>query len=787
MLPSRDTLIDVTDPSTPISRLEYVPNPGVTVEEHLNTSIDIEMRRLRFILDKALGKAILSDGMTVSYVGGNIVVSTGTMISGYYLVQNQSVQNLGAPSTGTYYVTIRITESIHDADTNPNEIVEDYGGVALSGPNRYWYSTTFQLEASIVSDVEPFPVRLTGYTPLRVIQLATVVNDGMGNVVVTQNVKQVKKLGEYVTVDLETRINTMWDYLFASTAPAILNFRVTDVDIERSELVENAHYAMLDDTGKQGNTTNRAMYSFKWNWDSITGYGGTGGQFWITNLTGISINQFIDFGILIGASDYTISSNDVYNGTTVRLIVTDSTGTNPNLSGLTNVTNAMIHSRATGYQIIATPYAISQSRQLLSTLVEDRAYDVKMEIDSYHMAARIPLEIGVTYKIQITAFRGNIKGSTTVLQSGTYYKYSGSHSYGGGSGSSAYVTAELAIIPTESAALAVATTDYGFQAEISGWSHAQQFEWVWNNFSEAGVLANFSNPKHEKRRSPTNMVNIPTTSNSVYSLAVRPLIGVYQVDTPIFGKVTSGGGGVIPLDQVIANKDVRLITYSGNIAYNGTTGAYTISVIMSPALSSNNVSSQVLPPDTLVGDIITFNSVAGYYLITDSDGWVIKLEPVGSAPAAPTTGLTTFQIGTSKLGRQIWTSGEINVDLQLKKLSFACDNIRGGTSLIPGILRVYQSNFEDLADYVLVTSKNATSEVSAVTGGDIRVDILAQQGPRVIFMDFWDPTGTPSQYWAAGSSAPNNVACIFGEAILKGVPKKVTTSTRTSGATSVNA
>jgi hypothetical protein len=204
-VPTKEAIIDPINGTTNVYRIEFLPNPAVTFEEHFNAQSEIESRRFRYIMEKLFGKAILVNGLNVFKAGSNIYVGTGALISGYYIVQNTAQRDLGVDPTtptGSTNVTMRITESIHTFEDYPDEIGETYNGLKVSGPNRYWYNVTYQMEANIPPDVYSFPLR--NGTTVTTIKLATVVNG-----TTTMVLDSIVKIGEFLTSSFQTQYNNI--------------------------------------------------------------------------------------------------------------------------------------------------------------------------------------------------------------------------------------------------------------------------------------------------------------------------------------------------------------------------------------------------------------------------------------------------------------------------------------------------------------------------------------------------------------------------------------------------
>jgi len=121
---------------------------------------------------------------------------------------------------------------------------------------------------------------------------------------------------------------------------------------------------------------------------------------------------------------------------------------------------------------------------------------------------------------------------------------------------------------SSSGTLDLTATSQGFNVTITGWDGGtneeryHEYEILWSDTVtiDAGTFDTLPLPNGvEQRFSRTGTEEIFAGSPRVFSVAVRPVQNRQGVDTPIIQQVSSGGGGIVPENQLLYEGDFNLI------------------------------------------------------------------------------------------------------------------------------------------------------------------------------------------------------------------------------------
>lgn len=128
---------------------------------------------------------------------------------------------------------------------------------------------------------------------------------------------------------------------------------------------------------------------------------------------------------------------------------------------------------------------------------------------------------------------------------------------------------KLPDLPSQDGTLNVTSTRNGFSVIVGGWTGADnqtrrhEFEVLYSSEVDltTGIFDQVPLPSTVERRiTRTGRLSVAVSQPTVYSVGVRPVQNGQGVGTPILRKITSGGGGVVPQDQIIFAGDIDVRT-----------------------------------------------------------------------------------------------------------------------------------------------------------------------------------------------------------------------------------
>lgn len=260
----------------------------------------------------------------------------------------------------------------------------------------------------------------------------------------------------------------------------------------------------------------------------------------------------------------------------------------------------------------------------------------------------------------------------------------------------------------------------------------------------------------------TRLMHLSSGSPKRYSVGVRPLQNGQPVGDAIIKDVTSGGGGILPTEQIIA-------TIAVDIEVNEI-------VISDPAPTADpkdydgywtrrgGTDRIIRPSHTAAGEWATRLDGGGNPINADTyrineqvayDGADLTIQRL-IIPDAPTaTAVERFATGISKSARKI-AERKLDIDYRVTKMEFDIKSADALSASSPGIIRVYQKGLEDSGAKMEIEGYQADT-ISQEADLPIRT---ASDGTRVMIVDGWDPDVT----------SPNNGCEFKGTLTIIGRP-----------------
>lgn len=141
--PLKDTSL-VFDESQNRIKVEFLPRPAVAPDYEHNHAQEIALVRFRRFMENIIG-TVRSNGLGISYAGGNYTISAGTIFHKEFKVTFSSPTVIPDPGASRkVYIHLTIVRS--------GSTVEVPGGPNLNGPNYYSFTATIETGISVPSD-----------------------------------------------------------------------------------------------------------------------------------------------------------------------------------------------------------------------------------------------------------------------------------------------------------------------------------------------------------------------------------------------------------------------------------------------------------------------------------------------------------------------------------------------------------------------------------------------------------------------------------------------------------
>jgi hypothetical protein len=175
------------------------------------------------------------------------------------------------------------------------------------------------------------------------------------------------------------------------------------------------------------------------------------------------------------------------------------------------------------------------------------------------------LTLDESYTVSIQALNLGSLSAIKTMQAGSYDP---DHSSGGQAVVNYDSLFENALPPISTLGAFTASADaQGFSVQISGWrdagdlpNSAHSFEILYSSQVDLNSTSfdNLDTDQIERQVIQTRTLHISSGKPTKFSVAVRALQNGYPVSDPIIKEVTSGGGGIYPTDNVLANTEVDI-------------------------------------------------------------------------------------------------------------------------------------------------------------------------------------------------------------------------------------
>jgi hypothetical protein len=387
-----------------------------------------------------------------------------------------------------------------------------------------------------------------------------------------------------------------------------------------------------------------------------------------------------------------------------------------------------------------------------------------------------PVRLGWNYVIRIAAKKKFERSDWNEMAAGSYDPDQGA----GGQPTQAYISPYLATLPdllTDGTGVTLSASPFGFNVLVAGWLDsedltAHEFEVVyttqgsldWNDLTNTSRIV-----------TANRALSIATNDTRQYLVGVRPLQNKQVVGTAVSSNVTSGAGGNAPGDQVVAQFDVNLRTYSGTMA-NGIVFDHKLTSLKSPsgtgATASNAAMINYLQAATSAGGSspVLIDSAGNPFLIEHELGEVsgaveIMLTNLSGNSYTPANG--AFTINTTKRGRRLYRAVGMVQEYNITGIYVDVDSSLGADAGDPTVIRTYQDTVagEPLFDSAAVYSSDTGVQQ------DISVAIINDNGGLNMTVDAWDDDDT----------LPNNTSCVVGRITVYGRTRYVRSKAAAQG------
>ena len=140
MEPTNPELFD--QPDDKVLRLEFLPSPGLTFEEHFNTNFKLDLDRYGYFVEKYAGLTRV-EGFEVQKSGSNINVTAGVIFHKQFILKETSTSTVATFAASNMKLVLKITTLKKTSSTHPSDINITIGARTFSGPNQYTYSTSY--------------------------------------------------------------------------------------------------------------------------------------------------------------------------------------------------------------------------------------------------------------------------------------------------------------------------------------------------------------------------------------------------------------------------------------------------------------------------------------------------------------------------------------------------------------------------------------------------------------------------------------------------------------------
>jgi len=141
-----------SQPDDKVLRLEYLPSPGLTFEEHFNTNEKLHLGRYGYFVEKYAG-TVRVEGLEVQKSGSNINVTAGVLFHKEFIMKETTLSTVATFTASNMKLILKITTLKKTSTTHPSDVNITIGARTFSGPNQYTYSISYlYISGSVPAD-----------------------------------------------------------------------------------------------------------------------------------------------------------------------------------------------------------------------------------------------------------------------------------------------------------------------------------------------------------------------------------------------------------------------------------------------------------------------------------------------------------------------------------------------------------------------------------------------------------------------------------------------------------
>lgn len=404
-------------PGDRVLRLELLPYPAVTYEEHLNTNFLLEIQRFGLLVEHLLG-AVKTQGYDVIVDGSDVKVTAGLLFFKKFLVQESTDVVVAPLANEDRKLILKVTEVKKTFETHQSEVEVSVEGRLLSGPNQ----KTYQVEYLYQTGTVPSDTATESY-----LHLADIAQTG-------DVTKQVPSRDELLH-ELDSGEQVLTDQNFKVLETDLKQF-FTEKTLDFGQGVEKALFVDLDKTELSGEALllrvegikpmsfasdpdfvgssifqngmgTRASVEFAWGYQTTDADGGNGtvelfNAGFNTN-SGVTptftADQLVGYRLFFDGEFFTITANTATSLGSTVVSVENSAGSTPDLTGrqASSSNIAVVDNKGQEYELVAEDGAgtthqtiISLRQGATSSPVQQRGF--------------LELDLGQEYKIVLNSF-----------------------------------------------------------------------------------------------------------------------------------------------------------------------------------------------------------------------------------------------------------------------------------------------------------------------------------------------------------------------------------------------
>jgi len=314
----------------------------------------------------------------------------------------------------------------------------------------------------------------------------------------------------------------------------------------------------------------------------------------------------------------------------------------------------------------------------------------------------------------------------------------------------------------------------GFLIETTGWNSAHEFEVVYSSkadLSEVSDPFNANGGDIEKTYMETNIKHISSGRPTRYYVALRPLQNKYPVGDHVVKEIVSGGGGLLPDEDVLIQTEVNVQVVTGKVK----------EIIQEP---EKHPELEIAWEDENGQHITVDDYFANGRYFTPLDGSLpqfaqnvharavrklataLKLNEgrqrivIEETPPPIITTETVVKSGISREDRLI-AERELTFDYVVTGIQLKLKSVHNLSPTNSGIIRVYQRGSEMAATKMEV---EGFSEEPIKQAANLPIN-LSSNGTRTLVVDAWDNDSNEEQ--------ANNNCNIAGTITVLGRPRIV--------------